>query len=216
MKGNDTETTIIAIAGGSCSGKTSLANAVAEQVPGTDTVIIALDSYYRDLSNLEFAMRAAHNFDHPDSLDFELFECDLGLLASGRGALIPVYDYVTHTRAPRETWRAIVPRAPGTSRYIIVEGLHALYRESSRMLYDLGVFIDIDLDTCLRRRIERDVRERGRTRESVTEQFERTVRPMYEKFVLPSRRYADLTVDGTMPPARPAEAVVASALGRRE
>jgi len=214
MEDRDTGTTIIAIAGGSCSGKTSLADAVAARLPAQDTIVVPLDSYYRDLSGLAVQMRSAHNFDHPDSVDLEMFERDLGLLASGRGALIPVYDYVTHTRAPQEAWRAVGPRAPGTSRYVIVEGLHALYRERSRDRYDLSVFIDIDLDTCLRRRIVRDVNERGRTRAGVTEQFMKTVGPMYEKYVLPRRRYADLTVDGTAPAARSADAVVA-ALGRR-
>ncbi len=214
MEGKDTGMTVIAITGGSCSGKSSLAKEVASMLPGSDTVIVPLDSYYHDLSSLEFERRAVYNFDHPDSIDLEMYERDLRRLASGRRALIPVYDYVTHTRAPREGWRTVAPRTPGTAGYVIVEGLHVLYRESTRALYDLAVFIDIDPGTCLRRRIERDVRDRGRTPAAVTEQFEKTVRPMYEKFVLPCRRHADLVVDGTMPAARSAAAIL-TALGRR-
>jgi uridine kinase len=210
MENRDAGTTIIAIAGGSCSGKTSLANEVARAVPCSDTIIIPMDSYYHDLSGLELEKRGEYNFDHPGSIDLEMYERNLRRLASGLGALIPVYDYVTHTRAPRETWRAVGPRTGVNSRYVIVEGLHVLYRKSSRALYDLAVFIDVDFDTCLRRRIERDVRERGRTRAGVTEQFEKTVRPMYEEFVLPRRDHADLTVDGTMPPGRSALEVIAA------
>lgn len=215
MRISDAETTVIAITGASCSGKTSLARAVAARLPGSDTIIVTLDSYYRDLSHLAFGARAAHNFDHPDSLNLDLFERDLGLLATGRDAVIPVYDYVNHTRMPREEWRAIEPRAAGAERHIIVEGLHVLYRERVVALYDLSVFIDIDLDTCLRRRIERDVRERGRTAAAVTAQFTRTVRPMYEEFVLPHRRLADLTVDGAAPPERSAVKVVSALDTRR-
>ena len=214
MKDKNSAATVMAIAGASCSGKTSLAEAVAAGLPASDTVIVSLDSYYHDLSYLAAGMREARNFDHPDSIDLDMFERDLGLLASGGGALVPVYDYVTHTRAPRGAWRAIDPSTARISRLVIVEGLHVLYREGSRELYDLSIFIDIDLDTCLRRRIDRDVRERGRTREGVTEQFERTVRPMCEEFVLPRRRHADLVVDGESPPARSAAAVIAE-LGRR-
>lgn len=210
MKNRDAGTTIIAITGGSCSGKTSLTNEIARAVHSSDTVIIPMDSYYHDLSGLEVEKRGEYNFDHPDSIDLAMYERDLGRLASGRGALIPVYDYVTHTRTPREMWRAVGPRTGGTSRYVIVEGLHVLYRKSSRALYNLAVFIDVDFDTSLRRRIERDMRERGRTRAGVTEQFEKTVRPMYEEFVLPCRDHADLTVDGTMPPERSAREVIAA------
>lgn len=215
MKEKDTGTTVIAITGGSCSGKSSLANEVASMLPGSHTIIVPLDSYYHDLSSLEFEMRAGYNFDHPDSIDFDMYERDLRSIASGRGALIPVYDYVTHTRMPREAWRVVAPRTPAIPRNVIAEGLHVLYREDTRALYDLTVFIEINLDTCLRRRIERDVRERGRMPAAVTEQFEKTVRPMYERYVLPCMRHADLVVDGRMPTAQSAAAVVTALEQRR-
>lgn len=215
MTNKDAGTILIAIAGGSCSGKTLLAGEVAARLgSGSNVIVIALDSYYRDLSDVAAASRGAHNFDHPDSIDLDLFERDLASLVSGGGALIPVYDYATHTRAPREAWRSIDPRSADAARCVIAEGLHVLHRKSTRILYDLSVFIDIDLDTCLRRRIERDVRERGRTPGSVAEQFDATVVPMYEEFVLPCRRYADLVIDGKMPPDRLATEVI-TAFGRR-
>lgn len=190
---------VIAIAGPSCSGKTSVARALAAQVPAT---IFGLDAYYHDLASLTFEERAAFNFDHPDSLDSAMLSQHLHDLAAGREVTRPVYDFATHTRSHRT--ETLVPQ-----EYLIVEGLFTLYWESIREIYSTSAFMEADHDLCLPRREARDVAERGRTPESIHKQYSTTVKPMADQFIYPTRQYANLVLSGSAPVAESAASVLA-------
>ena len=179
---------VIAIAGPSGSGKTSLAREVAGRLPGGG-LVFGLDSYYRDQRGVS---EDAINVDIPEALDHPRLVTDLRELASGRRIRQPVYDYATHARL--STVRAVEP-AP----FIVVEGLYALFWADVRELIRTAVFVSLDHEECLRRRVERDTRERGRTAGAVTRLYERNVRPMYDLHVHPTDRYADLIIDGRLP-----------------
>ncbi len=208
-RGKAGATYIIGIAGPSCSGKTALASLLAERLGGA--VLIHLDSYYRDLAGLDRRTRARVNFDLPEALDLELFEKDLGELSAGGDILVPSYNFKTHMREDRSRWTPVrLKRAGRGKRFIVVEGLHALYLPEVRELLDLGVFLDASAEVCLSRRMERDMRERGRTRAQVAEQFEKTVIPMYALYVLPVRDKADLVLDGEDPLELLADRIVAA------
>ena len=194
---------LVGIAGPSGSGKTSLARALVEHFGPEATTLVPLDVYYRDLSDLEPELRRQRNFDSPESLDEKLMIRQLDGMARGRSVELPVYRFDTHTRAPRGT--LVAP-----ARAVIVEGLFALYWARIRDLLRLKVFVDIDDEVALSRRVERDVRERGRSPESVRTQYQQTVRPMYERHVLPTRDHADLVLDG----ARPIEELVSALRAR--
>ncbi|RXH54990.1 uridine kinase [Granulicella sibirica] len=183
-----TRPVILGIAGCSGSGKTTLARELTSQL---DATLLPLDFYYQDLSHLAPADRAAFNVDHPDSIEHDLLVEHVKTLASGKPIDRPVYDFATHTRVPNQFER-IEP-----TRVLIVEGILALHYESLRALYDLSIFVNAPHDLCLTRRIHRDLRERGRTEQSVRDQFDATVRPMADLFVLPSGAHATLTVEGT-------------------
>ncbi len=179
---------VIAVAGCSGSGKTTLAEELARELEGTH---FHLDHYYRDLSHLPFDERVARNFDHPDELDLPLLLDQVRALVSGSVIDRPVYDFSAYTRAPAKTERV-------EERHVLVlEGIFALYFPGLRALTDLGIYVDTPDEICFRRRLARDVRERGRTPESVAEHYAQTVRPMAEQFVRPSAAFADLVVDGT-------------------
>lgn len=190
---------VIAIAGPSCSGKTSVARALAAQLPAT---IFGLDAYYHDLSQLSFEERAKFNFDHPDSLESGMLSQHLHDLAAGREVVRPVYDFATHTRTTRT--ETLTPR-----EYLIVEGLFTLYYDAIRDIYSTKVFMEADHDTCLPRRKVRDIVERGRTEDSVYHQYSTTVKPMADQFVIPTRKYADLVLSGSAPVDESAAAVLA-------
>lgn len=179
---------IVGIAGCSGSGKTTLARELALELEAT---LFPFDYYYRDLSHLPFDERAHSNFDHPDSLESELLLEHLEMLALSKPIARPIYDFATHTRVPGKTER-VEP-----SQVILVEGILALHYAELRGLFDYSIYVDAPHEVCLMRRIHRDVRERGRTEASVKEQFEATALPMAEKYVLPSREFATLTVQGT-------------------
>ena len=147
--------------------------------------VVAEDAYFRDQSDLSMEARLKVNYDHPDALEHELLLVHLHRLRSGRAIKSPSYDYARHTRA--SAVRMIDP-----ATLVLVEGVHILHDHRLRELFDLSVFLDTPLDLCLRRRIERDIRERGRTEESVRQQFEEAVLPMYRRFVVPVREHADL------------------------
>ena len=181
---------IIGIGGASCSGKTELAVRLARSLGG---VVCALDSYYRDLSYLEMAERARQNFDIPAALDHSLLYEQISALARGERIQKPVYDFTRHVRSARTE---VVEPQPT----VIVEGLFTLYWEPLRELLKLKVFIEADDDICLQRRIDRDVRERGRTPQSVLSQFAETVRPMTHLHINPTREFADLVLDGHQAP----------------
>lgn len=180
---------VVAIAGPSCSGKTSVARWLAAALSAT---IFSLDAYYHDLATLPLEERAAFNFDHPDSLDAHLLSQHLHDLAEGKKVVRPVYDFASHTRSART--ETLTP-----SEYLIVEGLFTLYWDSIRDIYSTKVFMVADHDVCLPRREARDIAERGRTPESVQRQYATTVQPMAEQFINPTRRYADLVLSGSQP-----------------
>ena len=180
---------LIGIAGGSGSGKTYVANSVVENLGSDKVVIIQEDSYYKDLSALPYDERAATNFDHPDAFDHDLLAEHLSQLLDGESISQPVYDYKVHLRL-KET-KTVMPSA-----VIILEGILIFSKTELRELMDFRVFIETALDICLTRRLERDTAERGRTADSVIGQYDRTVRPMYVRFVEPSKRYADMLISG--------------------
>jgi uridine kinase len=177
----------IAIAGGSGSGKTTIAESVVDIVGRDSVVYLQQDAYYRDQAHLSSEDRAKINYDHPDSLELELLVEHLDSLRNGQPIERPVYDFSTHTRT-RETY-TIVPEPA-----VIVEGILVLADEALRERFDVRVYIDTEPDVRLMRRLQRDIVERGRTVESVLNQYERTVRPMHYQFVEPSKRYADIII----------------------
>ncbi len=178
---------IIGVAGGSGSGKTTIALAVIESVGSDRVVLIQHDAYYRDQAHLGFEERIKTNFDHPDSLETELLIEHLKLLRHGAPIERPVYDFASHTRT-LETVR--VDPEP----VVIVEGILVLTEPALRELMDLRIYIDTPDDLRVLRRLERDLLERGRTVESVIAQWLGSVRPMHLQFVEPSKRYADIIV----------------------
>lgn len=175
---------ILGIAGGSGSGKTTLARQLIDRVGSDRVVSLAHDSYYRDLNGAD---PADYNFDHPDALETTLLVQQLNSLRNGHGVDVPVYDFATHSRSD-STERA-EPR-----RVIIVEGILLLVDEALRDQVDLRVFVDIDAEVRLARRMRRDMEERGRTQDDVLRQYEATVRPMHERFVESSKHHAHIII----------------------
>jgi len=184
-------TIVIAIAGPSGSGKSWLAQYVLNELkPTSQVVLLAEDAYYRQQSHLSSAERELTNYDHPDAIDETLLVEHVRQLKSGATVQSPVYDYQTHDRSA-----AVVPLGP--CEVLIVEGILLLHRKAIRELADLSVFTDAPEKICLQRRIERDVIERGRSEQSVLDQYQNSVKPMLEKFVLPSKSHADLIVENS-------------------
>ena len=186
-------TKLIAITGASGSGKSYLADALrqalAEQDPSDTIGLISEDSYYRNLDHLLMAERERVNYDHPDAFEHDLLLEQLKQLKTGLTAEVPCYDYAVHTRT--HLCQIVQP-----SPVLILEGILLLHDGRLRDHYDLSVFVDTPLDVCLSRRIQRDAKTRGRSRASVVRQFEETVKPMYLKFIEPTRTFADLIVSG--------------------
>ena len=177
---------LIAVAGPSGSGKTELARHIAATLGAP---ILALDSYYRDAAHMPFAERLRINFDEPRSLDRELLAQQLAALAEGNEISVPVYDFKDYVRtAEVQPMRA--------ARFVIVEGIFALYWDDVRRMASTKVYVEVADEICLARRMERDIRERGRSPESVIEQYAATVRPMAELYVHPTRQFADVVADG--------------------
>ena len=190
---------LIGIAGPSCAGKTELARRLSREL---DAGVCSLDSYYRGWPNLPLVERGRQNFDDPDAIDHELLCEHVSALAKGTSVRKPVYDFAHHIRlADVELLR------PG--KVVVVEGLFALYWEQLRSLLNLRVYVTVDEETCLERRIARDVRERGRSPESIREQYDLTVKPMAERYILPTRTFADLVLSGDQPIDQACTAVVA-------
>ncbi len=192
---------MIGIAGVTCSGKTRLAGHLQEIFPERLPLVLHLDSYYRDLSSLDPRERETRNFDSPEAIDHELFVRQVSAIAEGREISGPVYDFVTHTRADHSIH--LTPQD-----LVIVEGLFALYWPEARRQFHTKVFVNLTPETLLARRLERDVRERGRTKEFVLRQYHQTVAPMNEESVLPTSVFADVLVSGEDPLEHSAAAVV--------
>lgn len=185
----------IGIAGGSGSGKTTVAQEILGRVGPDRIAFIQHDSYYKDLSGLPPNQRAELNFDHPNSLETDLLIEHIRCLQAGQPVQVPIYDFSTHSRTDRTFTVA-------ARRVILVEGILIFVEAKLRELFDIKVFVDTDPDIRFIRRLERDISERGRTTESVIKQYQATVRPMHLEFVEPSKRYADIIIpEGGFNPA---------------
>jgi len=178
---------LIGIAGGTGSGKTTVAKAIDRELPGNHIALISQDNYYLDQSHLPFEERVKINYDHPDAFDWPLLLEHLEALRAGRSIERPAYDFATHSRKP-----GTVPVRP--ARVIVLEGIMALVEPRVREIMDIKIFVDTDADVRFIRRLVRDTRERGRTLDQVVAQYCSIVRLMHMEFVEPSKRYADLIV----------------------
>lgn len=181
------DTMIIGISGASASGKSLLANTIVNELGSDQVVVISEDSYYKDNPHLPFEEREKINYDHPDAFDHWLLHQHLSALQTGQSVEVPLYNFKTHSR--EKTTRTI-----GKHTIIVLEGILLFVDERLRQLMDIRIYMDTPLDICLIRRLMRDILERKRTLESVLEQYEKTVRPMYLQFIEPSKRYADIIV----------------------
>jgi uridine kinase len=179
---------LIGIAGPSGAGKTFLAGHLAGAL--RDALIIPIDAYYPDLGHVAPCRRASLNFDDPAMLDTELLFDQVARIANGESVAQPVYDFALHTRIPESL--PVEPKA-----FVIVEGLFTLHWPELRRMLHTRVYVDLAEGVCLERRIERDVRDRGRTPEYVQHQFDTCVRPMAERYVIPSAQFADVRVSGS-------------------
>ena len=177
----------LGVAGGSGSGKTTVVDRVIQGLSPRPITVIRHDAYYRDYRDRSLEERALINYDHPDALETELFIEHLDQLRAGHMVEVPIYDYTTHLRTDRT-------RAAAPTRVIIVDGILILAEPEIRHRLDMKVFVDADADVRFIRRLKRDLETRGRTVDSVVEQYTETVRPMHLEFVEPSKRYADVIV----------------------
>ncbi len=177
---------VIGIAGGTASGKTTLMNNIISRF-GEDVAVISHDNYYKRQDSLSFEQRRHINYDEPGAFDTSLLIYHLDELRHGRSVECPIYDFTQHNRSSEVL--TIVPK-----KVIIVEGILIFENEELRNMMDIKIFVDADADERLCRRIQRDVNERGRTLDSVIEQYLTTVKPMHEKYVEPSKKYANLVV----------------------
>ena len=178
---------VIGVAGGSGSGKTTVVRRIVDSLGDSEVTVLEHDRYYRDRNDLRLEERAALNYDHPDSLETDLLVEHVNLLRQGRPVQAPVYDFARHARQPQT--EPVEPR-----RAIIIEGILIYTDAALRRLMDVKVFVDTDDDTRFIRRLQRDISERGRTVQSVIDQYLGTVKPMHLEFVEPSKRYADIIV----------------------
>jgi len=178
---------VIAIAGGSGSGKTTVAQEILQRVGPDRIAFLQHDSYYKDLSGLPPTQRAEVNFDHPNSLETELLIEHIASLRDGKFVEVPIYNFSTHSRTAKTF--TVQPRS-----VILVEGILIFTEAALREMFDVKIFVDTDSDLRFIRRLERDIAERGRTTESVVKQYQQTVRPMHLEFVEPSKRYADIII----------------------
>lgn len=178
---------VIGIAGGTGSGKTTVAQVILQQVGANRIAFLTHDAYYRDLSHLSIDERRKINFDHPDSLETDLLVKHIGNLKNWQPVEMPVYDFTKHSRTERTVH--IDPHP-----VILVEGILIFYEPVLRPIFDVKIYVDTDPDIRFIRRLQRDIVERGRTTESVIQQYLNTVRPMHMEFVEPSKRYADVII----------------------
>jgi uridine kinase len=181
------QTLCIGVAGGTGSGKTTVANEIVRRVGRERIVIVNQDRYYRDLGHIDRDQRSHHNFDHPDAIEEQLLEEHLSLLKAGDPAPLPVYDFARHVRRDAVEWADPQP-------VILLEGILILALPHLRELLDIKIFVDTDADLRFIRRLRRDMAERGRTVEGVIDQYLATVRPMHLEFVESSKRWADVII----------------------
>ena len=180
---------LIGIAGGSGSGKTTLTSELLNKYGKDKIAVIEQDSYYKDLSHLSLEERRTYNYDHPKAIDISLFQFQLSTLLKGKNINIPIYDFSNHVRL--KNTKMIVPLP-----VIIVEGILVLYFQELLQLMVIKIYIDTPEDIRFKRRFDRDIKERGRTAESIRKQYISTVRPMHEEFVEPSKNSADIILLG--------------------
>jgi len=179
---------IIGICGGTASGKSTIARNIKNLFSEKGAVIILSDSYYKDHSSFDFDSRSKINFDHPDSIDFELLIKNLIKLKSNKIVNEPIYSYKTHKRLKKT-------KKTFPNHFIILEGLHIFCNKDLIKLIDYGLFLDLDSEIRFQRRLERDIKERGRKPEEVNERFFNMCEPMYDRFIYPSRINADKILD---------------------
>ena len=176
---------IVGIAGGTGSGKTTIVNQILRELPENNTILISQDNYYKDNSHLPLKERKKINFDHPDSIEFSLLIKHLNELKRGKNIHQPVYSFKTCTRTAKT-----INIAP--TRFVLLEGILIFTSAGLRDLLDLKIFLDADSNTRLTRIIKRDIIERGHSLENTLERWEKSVKPMHQKFIEPSRKYADI------------------------
>jgi uridine kinase len=178
---------VIGIAGGSGSGKTTIAQEILARVGAEHIAFLPHDAYYKDFGNLSFSERATINFDHPHSLETSLLIEHIRQLKAGRSIELPIYDFKTHSRTAKK-----IPIEP--QPVILVDGILIFAEPELRKMFDVKIYVDTDADIRFIRRMQRDITERGRTVNSVIAQYQKTVRPMHLDFVEPSKRYADVII----------------------
>ena len=181
--------TVLGIAGGTGSGKTYAAKNLLNEYPQDSIIHISMDSYYKDLSYINYTRRVEQNFDHPDSIDINLLEKHLEQASKGNKINIPIYDFSNHVRLGETV-------SISNAKIIIVEGIFALHFSQLRKLYTLKIFMDTPENIRLERRLVRDVKERGRTVKSIKDQYNTTVLAMHNRYVEPSKIFSDLILDG--------------------
>ena len=179
---------IINIAGGTASGKTTVVHEIAKYVDAKDISVICMDNYYKERNDVSLEDRRKINYDHPNSFDLDLLYRDLKDLRDNKTINCPVYDFTVHNRHESKT----IEVKP--TKVIIVEGILSLYDENIRSVSDIKVFVESDPDIRFIRRLKRDMIERGRSMESVIEQYLTTVKPMHDAFIAPTKRYADIII----------------------
>jgi len=178
---------IIGIGGGTGSGKTTVVNQILSEFPAGEVEVISQDSYYMDTSHLSFEERCKINFDHPQSIDFELLESHLKYLKKGDNINQPVYSFKTHNRTGETT-------VTKPKKVVIVEGILILSNTQLRSLFDIKIFVHADSDERLMRRLKRDIAERGRDLDEVLERYQTTLKPMHQQFIEPMKAFADIII----------------------
>ncbi|MDC1539941.1 uridine kinase [Flavobacteriaceae bacterium] len=178
---------IIGIGGGTGSGKTTVVNQILSEFPAGEVEVISQDSYYKDTSHLSFEDRCKINFDHPNSIDFELLETHLKTLQKGEIINQPVYSFKTHNRTDETT-------VTKPKKVLIVEGILILSNTDLRSLFDIKIFVHADSDERLMRRLKRDIAERGRDLDEVLERYQTTLKPMHQQFIEPMKAFADIII----------------------
>lgn len=178
---------VVGVAGGTGSGKSTVAQRIIATVGRQNVAVLALDSYYRNQEHLSLAERVAVNYDHPDAFDWELMSLHVKDLIAGKPVEVPVYDFATFTRLDESQHLRPAP-------IVVIEGILVLWEPTLRDHMDLKVFVDADADVRFIRRLQRDVHERGRSQESIVNQYLGTVRPSHLSFIEPSKRYADVII----------------------